>query len=226
MPYPRVNPELKGAISVKATISNLISKISSFFSRFQFKQISVMVLAGLLLLTTVACNPSSPSEVGTGSYRDRIAQPTNDKTYQPSDGLNSYNEYDDTQDSKALKAKTRARVDRAKRNVNQVQSPGELADEIKSGAPNPAKDAGRVINQAKDQATRDAKAGFNNLQNNLGKASNSLQDAAQDAQQNVGQTSRDVAKSVKRNAVDAADFAKDKAGDALNTAQRQVGDRV
>lgn len=210
---------------MKATISNLISKVSSFFSRFQLRQISVMALAGLLLLTTVACNPSSPTSVGTGSYNERVAQPTNDKTYQPSDGLNSSNEYDDTQDSKTLKAKTRAVVDRAKRNVNQVQTPSELADEVKSGVPNPAKDAGKVINQAKDQATRDAKAGFNNLQNNLDKAGDRLQDAAQDAKQNVGQTGKEAVRSVKRNAEDAADFAKDKTNDAVDAAQR-AADRV
>lgn len=211
---------------VRTTFSSLISKISSFFSQFQLRKISVVALAGFLLLTTVACNPSSPTEVGTGSYRERVAQPTNDKTYQPSNGLNSYNEYDDTQNSKTLKAKTRAVVDRAKRNVNQVQSPGELADEIKSGAPNPARDAGKVINQATERASRDAKAGFNNLQNNIGKAADNAQDVAQDAKQNADQTGRDVAKSVKRGASDAADFAKDKADDAVNAAQRQVGDRV
>ena len=210
---------------MKATVSNLISKASSFFSRFQLRQISVMVLAGFLLLTTVACNPSSPSEVGTGSYTERVAQPTNDKTYQPSNGLKSANEYDDTQDSKKLKAKTRAVVDRAKQNVNQVQSPSDLVDEVKSGVPNPAKDAGKVINQAKDQATRDAKAGFNNLQNNLDKAGDRIQDAAQDVKENIGQTGKDAVRAVKRNAGDAADFAKDKANDTVDAAQR-AGDRV
>jgi hypothetical protein len=211
---------------MKSVISNLISKLSAFLGFFRLKQISVVALAGFLLLSTVACNPSSPSAVGTGSYHERIAQPTNDKTYQPSDRLDSYNEYDDVQSSKALKAKTRAVVDRAKRNTNEVQGLGDLVDEIKSGAPNPAEDAGQVIDQATSRAARDAKAGFRNLQGNLDRAGQTVQetaeDTAQNAQRNLDKAGREASNTVRRNADNAADFVKDKADNSANAVRSRT----
>ena len=197
---------------MKTAISNLFAKTSAFFATLQLRQILAVAIAGMLLLTSVACSPSSPVASGTGSYRERVGQPTNEKTYQPSDGLASFNDYETGQNSKAAQAKAKALVDRANKNVNQVDDLDDLIDEVKSGTTNPARDAGDIITDATERASRDAKAGFRNLQKNLGKAGDNVQDVAQDAKQNAAE----AGKNVQRGAEDVADYAKDKAQDTTD----------
>ena len=204
---------------MKTAISNLFAGISVLFANFQPRQFLAIALAGILLLSSVACSPSSPVASGTGSLK-RVGQPTNEKTYQPNenDRLASFSDYDAGQDSKATQAKAKALVDRAKRNVNQVDDLGDLVDEVKSGTTNPARDAGDIITDATDRASRDAKAGFKNLQKNLGKAGDSVQDMAQDAKQNAAETG----KNVQRGAEDVADYAKDKAQDTTDAVRTRI----
>lgn len=199
---------------MKTTISNLAAQLSK---HLQIKQIFVVALAGFLLLTSVACSPSSPSASGEGSYRERVAQPTNDKTYQPSDGLNSFDDYGD-RNAKALETKAKAVVDRAKQNTSQVKDAGDLVDEIKSGAPNPAKDAGKVINQATDRASRDAKAGFQNLQKNIDRAGDEAKGTVQEATGNAAQVGKDAQRSLE----DTARFAKEKAEDTTDAVRSRI----
>ena len=199
---------------MKTALSNLFTKISAFFASLQLRQVLAVAIAGFLLLTSVACSPNSPIASKTGSPLERVGQPTNEKTYQPdtNDRLASFSDYETGQDSKAAQAKAKALVDRAKKNVNQVDDLDDLIDEVKSGTANPARDAGDIITDATDRAGRDAKAGFRNLQKNLSKAGDSVQDVAQDAKQNAAQ----AGKGVQRGAEDVADYAKDKAQDATN----------
>ena len=201
---------------MKTAISNLFAKTSAFFATLQLRQTLAVAIAGILLLTSVACSPSSPVASGTGSYRERVGQPTNEKTYQPSDRLASSSDYETGQNSKAAQAKAKALVDRAKKNVNQVDDLDDLIDEVKSGTTNPARDAGDILTDATERASRDAKAGFRNLKKNLGKAGDNVQDMAQDAKENAAETG----KNVQRGAEDVADYAKDKAQgttDAIRT---------
>lgn len=191
---------------MKTAISDLAARLSTFFGD-RLKQILAVGLASVMLLGSVACSPTSQASVGTGSYGERIAQPTNEKTYQPSEKLASYDDYEAGRDTKATQAKAKALVDRAKQNVNQVDDLGDLVDEVKSGTANPARDAGDVITDATDRAARDAKAGFSNLKKNLSNAGDELEDVAQDAKQNAAQAGKEV----KRSAEDVADYAKDKA---------------
>jgi maltose-binding protein MalE len=204
-------PSLTGAVAMKTAISNLFAKISAFFATLQLRQILAVAIAGILLVTSVACTPSSPVASGTGSYRERVGQPANEKTYQR-DRMASSSDYETGQNSKAAQAKAKALVDRAKQNVNQVDDLDDLIDEVKSGTANPARDAGDIITDATDRASRDAKAGFRNLQKNLGRAGDSVQDAAQDAKQNAAKAS----KNVRRGAEDVADYAKDKTQDTTD----------
>ena len=202
---------------MKTAISNLFAGISALFANFQPRQFLAVALAGILLLSSVACSSSSPVASGTGSLK-RVGQPTNEKTYQPSDGLASFSDYEAGQDSKATQAKAKALVDRAKKNVNQVDDLGDLIDEVKSGTANPARDAGDIITDATDRASRDAKAGFQNLQKNLSKAGDNVQDVAQDAKQNAAQ----AGKNVQRGAEDVADYAKDKAQDTTDAVRTRI----
>jgi hypothetical protein len=190
---------------MKTAISNLVARVLAFFgasvSELRLKQIFGVVLAGALLVTTVACSSSPQASVG----------------YQPQGGRISANDYEAGQAGKASQAKAKALVDRAKQNVNKVQGFDELVEEVRSGVPNPAEDAGDVITDAADRANRDAKVGFRNLQKNLNRAGDNLEDATQAAQQNAKQTGRNIqqnaketGRNIQRNAENAADFAKDK----------------
>jgi hypothetical protein len=63
-------------------ISNASATLTDLFSRLRLDRILAIMLAGFLALSTVACNPSSPSVSGVGgSYTEKVSQPTGLREY-------------------------------------------------------------------------------------------------------------------------------------------------
>ncbi|MBD3880547.1 hypothetical protein IFO70_02125 [Phormidium tenue FACHB-886] len=174
--------------------SHLTARITAFFGNLRLRQLFVVVLAGALLLTSVACSPSTVA-AGTGSQK-------------PNSGTSSYNDYDAGQATTETEDKAKMLVERAKRNVNRVDDLDDVIDEARNTTPpNPAEDAGEVITDATNRLKQNAKEGFRNLQKNVDRAGDNLEDATQTAKQNAERTGRNV----QRGAEDVADYAKDKA---------------
>jgi hypothetical protein len=166
------------------------------------------LLAGILFLN--ACgSPGSPQASGQGmSSTERRGAETElyDATQPNTGGMNQH--YDDVRDeSEALKAKTRALVDNAKRNVNQ---PGESLDRV-------PKVLGDKVNEVKenvvDRAERNrdelvagTQRGMKKLKGNLDKASKEIpeivKEATGGAQENVQRSAgaaKDTADTLRQN---------------------------
>jgi hypothetical protein len=63
-------------------ISNASAALTEVFGRLRLDRILVVMLAGFLILSTVACNPSPPSVSGVGgSYTEKVSQPTGLREY-------------------------------------------------------------------------------------------------------------------------------------------------
>ena len=63
-------------------ISNASQAISALFNQLRLDRVLVILLTGFLVLSTAACNPSSPSASGVGgSATEKVTQPTGLREY-------------------------------------------------------------------------------------------------------------------------------------------------
>lgn len=200
---------------MKAAIFNVVSRITAFFKQIRFQQVFMVVLAGVLLLTT-ACSPNSPSSVGQGSYDQRYNQQTGLREYTDRGdaarrpGMSSFKD-NDARQTRALNAKANDLVRRAQQNVNKVNSPGDFVESYRQGKPlnerveDLSKDVGNAANQFKRDLSTGTQENARNLQTNADKA-----------KQNAQRTGRDVSKTVQRGVDDAADAVQDGSRNAAN----------
>jgi hypothetical protein len=200
--------------------SNLFEKVKAAFSKissFRIARALTVVMIGLLVITTTACNPSSPqaSNVGSGgtTYNDRAIQNPGLREYTDrEDGksrpdLGSYRD-ESAQDRLSTKAKAEDLTQRAKQNIKKSDSPEEFAREYRSGTPlgervkNITDNVGKAVDETVDDVSEGTRKGVRNIKQNTENAGNTVQDAAQDAQRDA-----------RRNLDNAADFAQDRATD-------------
>jgi hypothetical protein len=176
-------------------MNTLISKTLDVFKSLRIERALVIILAGVLVLVTTACNPNSPSAVGTGSYNERIGQPQglHEFTDRP-DGksrpdLSSYRD-NDARDTNAARTKARDLSRRADQNVGKVQSPQDFAESYREGAPinervrNLSEDVGGAAQQFGEDFSKGAQENLRNLKGNVDKAGRNIQQTAERAQQN------------------------------------------
>lgn len=200
--------------------TNLFEKVKaaiSKFSSFRLAKALTVVVLGLLVITTTACNPSSPqaSNVGSGgtTYNDKVIQNPGLREYTDrQDGksrpdLGSYRD-ESAQDRLSTKAKAEDLTQRAKQNIKKSDSPEDFAREYRSGTPlgervkNITDSVGKAASETADDASEGARKGARNLQRNTENAADAVQDRAGDVQ-----------RSAKRSADNATDFAQDRASD-------------
>lgn len=199
-------------------MNNKISEaMSDFIKRLRLERILIVVLAGVLLLVTTACNPSSsnvsskpnsPSVSGPGDYHERAGQPIGireytdraDKKSRPD--MDSYSD-NDSRDTAAVRARAKELSDRAERNVQKVQSPGEFVEEYKAGTPiqervrNIADDIGESAEQFKEDFAAGARENTRNLKANTDKAGRNIQRTADDTQRNARRAAEDATDAVR-----------------------------
>lgn len=188
--------------------NKIFNAVSDFVKHFRLERVVIIVLAGVLVLVTTACSPSSPSASGTGEYHERAGQPTGIREYtdradnRSKPDLSSYRD-NDARDTAAARAKAKALSDRAERNVRKVQDPGDLAEEIRRGTPiqdrvrNLGEDVGDAANQFQEDFAEGARENLRSLKSNTSQASQDAQRTAKDAQKNVQQTAKDTANAVR-----------------------------
>jgi predicted small secreted protein len=169
--------------------------ISSFLKRIRLEQILVVLLAGVLVLATTACNPDSPRSSGSGSYGERVGQPSGAREFsgradaKNRPDLNTYNDYGKygSGDDSGLPAKAKELVRNADRNANrQIQDPGDLIENIREGKPfdQRVKDlSDRVGNRAEqfgEDVSEGAQKNFRTLQENVDSTGRTVKRAADD----------------------------------------------
>jgi hypothetical protein len=205
----------------------------AFFRSVAVKKVAILAIAGLLLFTSTACNPSSPRVVGEGSYDKRVGQPT--ELYDPVQpavgGMNGYND-DPKLDRGESKGKARSLVNNAKQNLERASRNPEDAvenyqDNLRLGkrTRNLTEDVKGRAERLKDDVSEGTKRGINNLQENTKDAGRSVKQTVEDATQTAEQKSRDLAKSVKRAGDDTSTAVDNKVRDT-GKAIRRTGEEV
>lgn len=176
-------------------MNKVVSKALSALKSLQIGRALVIILAGVLVLVTTACNPSSPQVSGTGTYHERVGQPQglHEFTDRP-DGksrpdLSSYRD-NDARDTNAARTKARDLSQRADRNVGKVQSPQDFVESYREGAPinervrNLSEDVGGAAKQFGEDFSQGAQENLRNLRGNVDKAGRNIQQTTERAQQN------------------------------------------
>jgi hypothetical protein len=164
----------------------------------------MVVLAGVLILVTTACGPSSPEVSGTGEYRERVGQPNGIREYtdradnKSRPDMSSYSD-NDARNTAAARLRAKELSDRAERNVKKVQNPGELVEEIREGTAlqdrvrNLTNDVGNATEQFTEDFAEGARENFRNLKGNTDRASQDAQRTARDLGKNAQRTAEDAA---------------------------------
>lgn len=203
-------------------ISNWTANIASALKQFRLERVLIIVLAGVLVLTTTACSPDSPSVSGTGSYNSRRGQPTGLREYTDrSDGksrpdVGSYDD-NDYRDTASSRAKARDISEKADRNAQKVNSPGEFAESYRQGTPldqrvrNLSDDVGSAAKQFGEDVSEGTQKNFRNLSNNADKVKQNTQETAKGVQRSSERTARDASEYVQDRAQDASDAVRNRA---------------
>lgn len=195
-------------------ISATVNHIASFFKRSSLGRLMAVVLAGLLLMTTTACNPSSPQAVGNGSYREKVGQQT--ETYDPiqkrKDGMNMYEDTDPRRGTKAADAKAKALIDSAQRNADrQGLNPAEALQQVGRDLPkNAQRAAENAADFAQDRAD-EAAQGTRNATETFKRAGQEVSSYAQDRAQETANNAGNAAQSAKQAGQNAIDSTRDRA---------------
>lgn len=168
---------------------NLFDRVASAIKQLGFQKIVIAALASILLLTTTACNVDSPSASGTGSYNERVGQPTGLREYTDrADGKNrpdvsSYND-NDYRATTSANAKAKTLEKRADQNANKVNSVGDYVDSYRSGKPFPervrdlSEDVGDAAKQFGEDAAKGTQENARNLKANAEKVKQNAQETA------------------------------------------------
>lgn len=179
---------------------NLIQLIKSI----RIKQILTVFLAGCLLVISTACSQGNLAQRGGKAYTDTAKRSMSVNANQDfKGGMNNYN--DDPRYSAETAAKTKALVDRAKRNQkrdlsnypeNVVEGASQKIDEITTEVP-------RTVRANTEKAANYIQDKSENLKENLSKvpggakqvfdeATNTAQNAIQDADRASKRTVKEV----------------------------------
>ncbi|MCU0526420.1 MAG: hypothetical protein MUF72_16535 [Elainella sp. Prado103] len=207
-------------------MSNPIFNWIKSLKQLRFAPLAIASAASFLLLFTTACNPSSPSVSGTGSYTEgRAPQTELYRPIQPKEGgPNTYSDTDPRRDTSAASAKTKRLIDNAERNLNKVQSPRELADEVKAARPlkegtqKISDRVGNTVEELTEDISQGTKRGIKNLERNTTRAQEGVQDTLDDARQNVDAAGKQAARTAGRTA--------DQLKNNVDTARQEVTDKV
>lgn len=169
--------------------TKLFDRVANVIQQLGFQKIIIVALASILLLTTTACNPNSPSVSGTGSIHERVGQPTGLREY--TDRADSKNRPDmssysdnDYRATTTADSKARNLEKRADQNANKVNNPQDFAESYRTGKPLPervrdlSEDVGDAAKQFGQDASKGTQENVRNLRANTEKAKQNAQETA------------------------------------------------
>lgn len=194
-----------------------VSQVFTSLKPIRFARVAIAMVAGFVLMLGTACSPNSPSVSGTGSYQQgRKPQTELYQTNQPKEGgMNQYSDTDPRQNTSGLDEKVRSRVKAAERNLDKVQTPGDLAEEareakpLRRGAEDISKRVENTVEDLKDDISDGTQRGIKNLKRNTEQAKRDVGNALDDA----GQNAKDLGKDTARTAGRVTDQARNTFGD-------------
>lgn len=181
--------------------NKFFNAMSGVVKRFRLGQILTIVLAGVLVLVTTACNPNSPSVSGTGEYHERAGQATGIREYtdradsKSRPDVNSYSD-NDARDTASARARAKDLSDRAERNARKTQDVGDVVESYREGKPvqdrarDLAKDVGNAAENFKEDFAEGTRENLSNLRSNTDKANQNIQRTTKQAADDAADTVR------------------------------------
>ncbi|MCU0549151.1 MAG: hypothetical protein MUC48_07370 [Leptolyngbya sp. Prado105] len=174
-----------------------MNKIASFVKALRLKQITIALLAGVVLLLNTACSGSAQAKMPTAVDND--PHPVNQN--QPYTG--GMNNYDDTPPGQIPSEKAKSLIDNAQRNIN--------ADEPRNAKlyKNPGYAAERTADELGDTLKERAKNAQESAKGIVDRGTTNLKDNVRDAVDDATYKSKQAAKDLTNKAQDTVDAAKD-----------------
>lgn len=144
----------------------MINTLKRIFQRLTFKHFISVCLAGMLMLTSVACSTSTP--------------PTSNPS---TEGQGMYQGKDTTRDTSAAAAKTETAVKQAEQRRKNVQGVEDYFEEVKPGkkVADQAEDLSQSVQKSAKDAAQSTKEDFQNLKQNVREAGEQAADAIDQA---------------------------------------------
>lgn len=180
------------------------------------KRLLVVFLAGLVVLTNVACAGATQAAVPTENAQAKTTIP----------GQDMYPYKDTNRDTTAAETKAARTIEAEKRRIQQVQTPQDYVEEVapvataKEGARqirNSVEQATEELGQSTQQAIKRAERKTERAAKDLGQSTKRL---TEDTQQAVSRKAENAGESVQRAAEDAGDSAQEAAQNVVQNTRR------
>jgi F0F1-type ATP synthase membrane subunit b/b' len=191
----------------------IMNRFKQWAINHRLSRVVVTLFAGFLLLLNVACSPATattaPKVTGEGSSTEKQGFQTElyDATQEKRGGMNQFDD-DVRAGTPSAKAKAKALVDNAKRNVNRsAESPKDISKKVRQSAEEIQDNISERAERQKDDLVKGTKRGMQNLRGNLDKASKEIPEVV-----------REATGGAKENIMRSADSARD----TVDTLQRNV----
>lgn len=194
--------------NIFSEVFSVIANVITVIRGFRLERFVIVGLAAVVVLVTTACQPNSPSEVGTGSYHERVNQPTGLREYtdrpdgQRRPDMNSLKD-NDYRDTGAVDVRAKDISERAEQHIGKVQSPGDFAESYREGKPfnerasDLSKDVGNAATQFKADFSQGAQKNLSNLRGNVEKAGENMQQTADEVQESAQNRAEKAANAVR-----------------------------
>lgn len=143
----------------------MIRRLIDTIKSISLRSVLTVVLAGILVVVTTACNsnPPAPKITGSGDYNSSKGQ--DKELYAPvqskkSGGMYPYEDMDSSASTRTER-KAKELVENAKKNVSKVNSPQEFAQNFKEGTPldKRVKNLTEDVSESAQQFTEDVASG-------------------------------------------------------------------
>lgn len=227
-----------------------MSKVITWLKSIRLDRIVTVFCAGILLFVSTICGTTNALAKTADEVRQEVPSKAVTNTYKG--GMNDYSDVDPRRDTTEAKAKAKALIENAQKNLNQksVDSPDEYADNYRSGTPlgerarRLGENIGESAENVADDVSRGAQRGIQNIKENAqdapgylkqtGKktANFDLDEAQTKANNNIkdtrqaldraGEAGRSLGDRIQGAAQDAADAVKSKVNRDINRTQRAL----
>jgi lysyl-tRNA synthetase class I len=222
--------------------------------RIRLDRIVTVFFAGILLFISTACGTTNALAKTADDARQEVPSKAVTNTYKG--GMNDYSDVDARRDTTEAKAKAKALIENAQRNINQksVDSPDRYADNYRSGTPlgerarRLGEDIGESAEEVTEGAAKGVQKGIQNIKENAQQAPGYLKqtgketanfdlDEAQTRANNsikdtrqaldrASETGRSLGNKIQGVAQDTADAVKTKVNRDINRTQRALDNAV
>ncbi len=214
-----------------------MKKVMTWLKSIRLDRILTVFLAGILLFVSTACGSTKVLAKTADEVREEVPSRAITNTYKG--GMNDYSDVDPRRDTSEAKAKAKALIENAQRNINEksVDSPDQYAKNYRSGTPlgervrRIGEDVGESAQEVAGGASKGVQNGVQNIKENAQNAPNYVKRAGketaniefEEAQAKANNGMRDTRRAMD-NATTAGKNISDKIQDsARNTAEAVKG---